>query len=139
ENHDEVRIANPNTWGGHGMAGGRPATAFAFLIGPGPVMLYHGQEVGEPAIGASGFSGDDGRTSIFDYVAMPEFQKWVNGGKFDGGLLSNRQLSLRDWYLRLIKLAREPAFANGTFYGLNHFNRENPGFGRLDDESHSGR
>src|SRR5690606_2779983 len=66
ENHDEVRIANPNTWGGHGMAGGRPATAFAFLIGPGPVMLYHGQEVGEPAIGASGFSGDDGRTSIFD-------------------------------------------------------------------------
>ena len=138
ENHDEVRIANPQHWGGVGMEAGRPAAGVMFGMSRATIMLYSGQEIGEPAIGAEGFSVDDGRTSIFDYTSMPEFQKWVNGGKYDGKNLSPEQKSLREWYRRLIHLLREPAFTCGEFYGLNHANKENPSFGRFAGETISG-
>lgn len=138
ENHDEVRLANPNEWGGLGMKVGKPVTAVLFAMGRGPVMLYHGQEVGEPAIGAEGFSGDNARTSIFDYGSMPEFTKWVNGGRYDGGGLSGEQVALREWYGKLIRVTGARAFTAGEFYGLNHANKENPWFGRVGDEECSG-
>jgi glycosidase len=138
ENHDEVRLASPKEWGGHGMKVGRPATAVLFAMGRGPQMLYAGQEVGEPALGVEGFGGDDARTTIFDYWSMPEFVKWVNGGKFDGGRLSVEQKALREWYGSLIRATRTRAFTHGEFYGLNHANKENPAFGRVGDETVSG-
>ncbi|MGB6222456.1 alpha-amylase family glycosyl hydrolase [Haloferula sp.] len=138
ENHDEVRLATPREWGGLGMRVGRPVSAVMFGMGRGPVMVYHGQEVGEPAEGSEGFSGDDGRSSIFDYWGMPEFQKWVNGGKYDGGRLSDEQKELRKWYQGLLGVIAQPAFVNGEFYGLNHANKENPAYGRVDGESVSG-
>jgi glycosidase len=138
ENHDEVRLANPKEWGGVGMKVGRPVSTVLFAMGRGPVMLYHGQEVGEPAAGAEGFSGDNARTTIFDYWSMPEFTKWVNGGKYDGGRLSTGQRELRDWYGRLIGATQSPAFTAGEFYGLNSANQGNPDFGRVGDETTSG-
>lgn len=138
ENHDEVRVANPRHWGGAGMGAGKPAAAVMFGMSRAAIMLYSGQEIGEPAIGGEGFSGDDGRTSIFDYTAMPEFQKWFNGGKCDGAELSKEQKSLRKWYGDLLATLREPAFTAGDFYGLNHANKENPAFGRVGDETISG-
>ena len=138
ENHDEVRLANPNEWGGLGMKVGRPVTAVLFALGRGPQMLYHGQELGEPAVGDQGFAGDNSRTTIFDYWSMPEFTKWVNGGKYDGARLSPEQLELRDWYARLIHATKARAFTHGEFYGLNHANRENPSFGRVGEETVSG-
>jgi len=138
ENHDEVRLANPHEWGGVGMAVGKPVSAVLFAMGRGPVMIYHGQEVGEPAVGAEGFCSDNGRTTIFDYWSMPEFTKWVNGGKFDGHLLSESQTSLRNWYGRMLKVIGAHAFTRGEFYGLNHANRGNSEFGRIDGESVSG-
>ena len=138
ENHDEVRIANPQRWGGAGMDAGKPAAAVMFGISRAAVMLYSGQEVGEPAIGAEGFSGDDGRTSIFDYTSMPEFQKWFDGGKCNGAGLSPEQKSLRKFYSDLITALKEPAFTDGDFYGLNFANSENPCFGRVGGETVSG-
>ncbi len=138
ENHDEVRLANPHHWGGIGKKVGKPVTAVLFAMSQGPVMIYHGQEVGEPAEGASGFSGDDGRTTIFDYWSMPSFVPWVNGGKYDGAKLRPEQKSLRDWYGRMIKVTQADAFTRGEFYGLNHVNRENPHFGRIGHETISG-
>ena len=138
ENHDEVRLASPKEWGGLGMKVGRPVSAVLFAMGRGAVMLYHGQEVGEPAAGVEGFGGDDARTTIFDYWSMPEFTKWVNGGKYDGGRLSDEQRSLREWYGKLIRATQAPAFTAGEFYGLNHANQENPNFGRVGDETASG-
>lgn len=138
ENHDEVRLASPKEWGGLGMAVGRPVSTVVYGMGRGPIMLYSGQEVGEPAAGPEGFGGDDARTTIFDYWSMPEFTKWVNGGRFDGGGLSEAQRGLRAWYGKLLGLMHEPAFTRGEFYGLNHANKENPGFGRLDGETVSG-
>ncbi len=138
ENHDEVRIASPKEWGGHGMKLGQPVSAVLFAMGRGPVMLYSGQEVGEPAAGVEGFGGDDARTSIFDYWSMPEFTKWVNGGKYDGGKLSPEQKSLRDWYGKLIRATQAPAFTAGEFYGLNHANANNSDYGRIGSETASG-
>ena len=138
ENHDEVRIANPQRWGGVGMDAGRPAAAVMFGISRAAIMLYSGQEIGEPAIGEEGFSGDDGRSSIFDYTSLPEFQKWVNGGKYDGNKLSSAQSALRHWYGELISVLNQPAFTNGEFYGLNHANEGYEAFGRMFGECASG-
>jgi len=130
ENHDEVRLAAPGEWGGHGMKVGRPVSALLFGLSRGPVMVYHGQEVGEPAIGVEGFGGDDGRTTIFDYWSMPEFAKWVNGGAYDGGKLSGEQQELREFYRRLLTTVDQPAFRDGDFYPLNPENMDNPAYGR---------
>jgi hypothetical protein len=135
---DEVRVANPQHWAGAGMNAGKPAAAVMFGMSRAAIMLYSGQEIGEPAIGAEGFSGDDGRTSIFDYTSMPEFQKWFNGGKCDGAKLSSEQTSLRKWYGDLLVILREPAFTAGDFYGLNHANKQNSAFGRVGGETCSG-
>jgi glycosidase len=138
ENHDEVRLANPRRWGGIGMKVGKPVSAILFGIGRGPMMIYNGQEVGEPAAGAEGFGGDDGRSSIFDYWSLPELAKWTNQHQYDGGRLSPGQHDLREWYGRLLKLCAEPAFARGKFQPLNGCNEHNPDFGRLGGEAASG-
>jgi glycosidase len=132
ENHDEVRLAGASQWGGAGMQVGRPVSALLFGLSRGPVMVYHGQEVGEPAEGIEGFGRDDARTTIYDYWSMPEFAKWVNGGTFDGGRLSDEQKALRDFYRRLLAAVDQPAFRDGDFYPLNPDNLENPDYGRLD-------
>ncbi len=138
ENHDEVRLAGRGQWGGHGAAVGRPVSALLYGLARGPVLLYAGQEVGEPAEGAEGYGGDDARTTIFDYWSLPELAKWVNDLRYDGGRLSPAQVELRAFYARLLALVGEPAFRDGEFFGLNYAHRDEPGFGRLPGETASG-
>ncbi len=138
ENHDEVRLASQAEWGGIGMEVGRPVSAILYGLSRGAIMLYNGQEVGEPGAAAEGFGGDDARTSIFDYWSMPEFVKWVNDYRYDGGRLSDEQRELRKFYGRLVNLVGEPAFCDGKFFPLNPANRENESFGRLPGEQASG-
>jgi len=121
ENHDEQRIASPDFATDPRTA--IPAMTVTATLGSGPVMVYFGQEVGEPANGAEGFSTRDGRTTIFDYWGVPEHQKWMNGGKFDGGKLSAEQKQLRDFYCRLLQLtASSEAIRRGRFYELQDAN-----------------
>jgi hypothetical protein len=138
ENHDEVRLAARHEWGGVGMEVGRPVSAILYGLSRGAIMLYNGQEIGEPGEGAEGFGGDDARTSIFDYWSMPEFTKWVNDHNYDGAQLSFAQKQLREFYSRLINLVGEPAFRDGKIFRLNSANRENAAFGRLPGEPASG-
>ena len=138
ENHDEIRLAHPETWGGNDMQVGRATTGALFGLSRGPVMLYHGQEVGEPGLNSEGFGGDDQRTSIFDYWSMPEFNKWWNEGRADGAGLSFEQAELREWYVRLLQVQSEPAFTRGNTILLNHANRNNPFFGKVEDVGPSG-
>jgi glycosidase len=122
ENHDEQRIASPDFAGN--MWKGIPMMAASAFMHKGPVMMYFGQDVGEPGIGASGFSGEDGRTTIFDYWGVPEHIKWVNNGAFDGGLLSDDQLKLQKEYVKILKASNElEAIRIGDFYDLHYFNR----------------
>lgn len=138
ENHDEVRLAARHEWGGIGMDVGKPVAAILYGLSRGAIMLYNGQEVGEAGAGTEGFGGDDARTSIFDYWSMPEFVKWVNNHRYDGGRLSSEQKGLREFYGRLIRLVGEPAFRDGKFFPLNPANHDNPAFGRLPGEQVSG-
>jgi glycosidase len=117
ENHDEERIASKNFAADYWM--GVPGMTVVASVYAGPVMVYFGQEVGEPAAGKEGFGGDDGRTTIFDYWGVPEHQKWVNNGKFDGGQLSEDQKRLRDFYQRLLLTVKSyPVLAGGKMYDL---------------------
>ena len=122
ENHDEERIAY------HGFAGdpfiALPAMTICATLSRGPVMLYSGQEVGEPGAGNVGFAGERGRTTIFDYAGIPELQKWTNSGKYDGKLLNDNQNKLRDYYKRILNLCRNnSALQQGNFYDLQYINR----------------
>jgi len=126
ENHDEERIAS-RFFAGNPLAA-IPGVVVSLMMNNGPFMLYFGQEVGEPAIGESGFSGDDGRTTIFDYWNVPEHQKWMNNGKFDGAQLSLEQKQLRETYKFLMNFALEnEAFSEGKFYDLMWINQQNEG------------
>lgn len=121
ENHDEQRIASRFFAGDPWRA--LPAMVISAAIDGGPVMIYFGQEVGEPAEGAEGFQGDDGRTTIFDYWGVPEHQKWMNGGKFDGEQLSAGQKRLRGFYSRLLTFAsKSAAVASGEYADLTAHN-----------------
>jgi len=121
ENHDEQRIASRFFAGEAQKA--LPALVVSTLLHTGPMMIYFGQEVGEPAEGDSGFSGDDGRTTIFDYWSVPEHQKWVNALRYDGALLSEAQHALRSYYSRVLNLSQQPAIGEGYFYDLHPHNR----------------
>jgi len=127
ENHDEQRIASPHFAGDAWLA--VPGMIVTATLATGPVMVCFGQEVGEPASLAQGFSGADGRTSIFDYCGVSEHQKWVNGGAFDGGQLADSQIALRSFYSRLLNIsAQSPAIAQGKFYELMVANEHSEGF-----------
>ena len=127
ENHDEQRISSPYFAGNPWLA--VPGMIVTATLSTGPVMVYFGQEVGEPASGSEGFSGNDGRSSIFDYWGVPEHQKWLNNGKYDGGKLSDDQKHLRDFYSKLLNLCRQnEALKSGRFWELMIANEHQPGF-----------
>ncbi|QIL42620.1 alpha-amylase [Pedobacter sp. HDW13] len=115
ENHDEERIASAGFAGKAELA--LPAMVISATLGAGPVMLYFGQEVGEPGKGEEGFGGDDNRTTIFDYWGVPNQQQWMNGGFFDGGKLTADQKKLRAYYQQLLKVSTSSdAVLHGEIY-----------------------
>ena len=117
ENHDEKRLASP--WFVGDAFAALPAVSLSALMNTGPFMVYNGQESGEDAVGEVGYSGDDGRTSIFDYCHMPQHQKWMNGGKFDGGQFDEKQKQLFAYYRKLLHFRNEhSAISEGKFYDL---------------------
>ena len=127
ENHDEQRIASSDFAGNPWLA--VPGMIVTATLNTGPVMIYFGQEVGEPANGEEGFSDNNGRTSIFDYCGVPEHQKWLNDGKLDGGKLSDDQKKLRDFYSKLLNLVRDnEALRAGAFWELMLANEHQQGF-----------
>ncbi len=116
-NHDEVQPASNEYWGGanncsnngtvdcNNMLYAKTPTATALLEGSN-ILMYNGHEVGEPANGSDDFNGNDGKTSIFDYVNMPQMTAFRNG------TLDNRSLALRSYYSRLVNLSAQSAFSS---------------------------
>lgn len=105
ENHDEERIASEgfakNPWNA------KAAMIVTATLSSGPVMIYFGQEVGEPGKGVEGFGGEDNRTTIFDYWGVPAHQRWMNNGKFDGGQLNSNEKELRSFYKKLLNFSKD--------------------------------
>ncbi|MDR2473553.1 MAG: alpha-amylase family protein [Tannerella sp.] len=125
ENHDEQRIAS-DFFAANAFAG-IPAFAFMALLNVNPIMIYNGQELGERGMDEEGFSGRDGRTTIFDYWSMPSIRRWANNGAFDGGQSTAEELTIRNLYKRILNIARdEKAISQGLFYGVGYCNHNNP-------------
>lgn len=128
ENHDEQRIASSEFCGDAKKA--IPALACAAFMGTNPLMIYAGQELGEPALDAEGFSGKDGRTTIFDYWAPLTLQKLhalSASGKSPANLaLTVEERKLYNIYRRIINLREtESAFSEGSFYDVMYVNYDN--------------
>ena len=121
DNHDEQRLASPEFAGTPEK--GKPLMAVSALISTSPTMIYFGQEVGEAGNENGGF-GTHSRTSIFDYVGVPNHQRWMNGGKFDGGQLSKSEKELRDFYKRLLNFSIKSPALMGSFQEIQTANRD---------------
>ena len=123
ENHDEQRFASV-------QYAGNPWRVVASLvvsamISTGPFMIYAGQELGEPAAEAEGYSGLDGRTTIFDYWSIPTLRRWLNKGRCNGELTESEQ-RLREVYSKVLNLCNsEKAISEGKFFDLMYVNYEN--------------
>ena len=121
ENHDEQRIASDFFAGNPEK--GIPALIASACMNTNPFMIYFGQELGERGMDSEGFSGCDGRTTIFDYWSVDSVRCWRNKGKFDGRLLTPQQKELREFYHRVLTLCnREKAIREGLFFDLMYVN-----------------
>ncbi|MEO1010573.1 MAG: alpha-amylase family glycosyl hydrolase [Bacteroidota bacterium] len=126
ENHDEQRIASPDFAGD--AEKGRPAMVISATMTTAPLMVYFGQEVGEPGKENAGF-GSPTRTSIFDYIGVPHHQRWINDKKFDGGQLSEEEKQLRDFYKRLLNFTINSDALMGEYRDIHFHNKDNsPGY-----------
>ncbi len=121
ENHDEQRIASPDFVGKAEIA--KPAMVVSATLSTSPTMIYFGQEVGESGNEEAGF-GSPTRTSIFDYIGVPNHQRWVNDKKFDGGQLSESEKSLRDFYKRLLNFTIKSDALMGDYQEIHFYNKE---------------
>jgi glycosidase len=85
--------------------------------------------LGELGMDMEGFSGIDGRTTIFDYWNVSSINAWVNKGKFDGKLLNDEQKNLRAFYQNLLQVClKEKAITEGAMYDLEYANFDNQQF-----------
>jgi glycosidase len=126
ENHDEQRIASRFFAGDPYRA--LPAMIVAATLTTSPTMIYAGQELGEAATDAEGFSGDDGRTSIFDYWCVESLRRWYDNGLCDGKELDAEQVRLRDFYRKLLHISlNEKAVNSGEMFDLMYANYDNDG------------
>ena len=123
ENHDEQRIASEFFAGNPFKA--IPAMVVSACMNTNPVMVYFGQELVEAGMDEEGFSGRDGRTTIFDYWTIDTIRRWRNGGKFDGKLLTKEEKKLQGFYSTLLNLCnKEKAIREGVFFDLTYANLE---------------
>jgi len=124
ENHDEQRLASD--FFAKDARIGISGLIISALMNVNPMMIYAGQELGERGMDQEGFSGRDGRTTIFDYWSVETLRNWINGGKFDGAKLTNEQRAIRETYRKILHIAHsERAITEGKFFDLMYANEKN--------------
>lgn len=117
ENHDEQRVAS-DFFVGDGRKGIAGLMVSA-LMQRNPFMLYAGQEFGERGMDEEGYSGRDGRTTIFDYWTVPT----LNRGYYNRRKLSKEEKAIEEAYKKVLNIAgSEKAVAEGSFYDLMYVN-----------------
>ena len=115
ENHDEQRIAS-SFFAGDARKG-VPGLVVSALLQQNPMMIYAGQEYGERGMDKEGFSGHDGRTTIFDYWNIDTLSRAA------GRKLMKDEKALVNIYNKVLNIARtEKAIANGVSFDLMYVN-----------------
>ena len=117
ENHDEQRIASD--YFAADARRGIPGLLVSALLNTSPFMLYAGQEFGERGMDKEGFSGCDGRTTIFDYWCVDSLRR----GYYDRRKMKKDEKSLEAVYQRILNIAnKEKAVSEGLSYDLMYVN-----------------
>jgi glycosidase len=120
ENHDEQRIAS-TFFAGDGTKA-VPALIISVLLQQNPFMFYAGQEYGEPGMDEEGFSGRDGRTTIFDYWSVDTLVRAAEGK------LTEEEQALSTLYKKVLTIAqKEKAIADGEMFDLMYANPQHGG------------
>lgn len=115
ENHDEQRVAS-QFFAQEGRRG-VPALMVSLLMRSNPFMLYAGEEYGERGMDKEGFSGCDGRTTIFDYWSIDTLCRAA------AGKLSKEEKALYATHCKLMGIAsKEKAAKEGTFFDVMYVN-----------------
>lgn len=127
ENHDEQRIASDFFCGDGNKA--IPGVIVSALLQKNPFMFYSGQEVGERGMDKEGFSGRDGRTTIFDYWYVDSVHKAYFNRRHM--MPDEKQLQLK--YQQILRIAnREKAVSEGLFFDLMYVNPQSSQFNPRD-------
>ena len=117
ENHDEQRIAS-DFFAGDARKG-IPALMTSALMRTNPFMLYAGQEYGERGMDEEGFSGRDGRTTIFDYWSVDSLIHGYSSRR----QLTKEEKSIEATYKKVLNIAtNEKAVTEGKFFDLMYVN-----------------
>lgn len=112
ENHDEQRVASDFFAGS--ARKGIPGLVASVLMQANPFMLYAGEEYGERGMDEEGFSGRDGRTTIFDYWCVDTLSR-VNA-------LTPEELEIYQIHKKVLGIASKEKAIDGDFYDLMYVN-----------------
>lgn len=126
ENHDELRFASD-------FFGKKAENAFAALgvslfFNTSAFMLYFGQEIGERGMEEEGFSGLNGRTSIFDWCNPDGIRRLYNTIHGRDELSVEERRVLNKYKKALSFAAESPVVCSGETYDLCYFNLGSEGF-----------
>lgn len=122
ENHDEQRIAS--TFFANDPTKAIPAMLVAALLGSNPLMIYAGQEYGELGMDKEGFSGCDGRSTIFDYWALESIYR----GYINRQHLVKTARNLGVIYKNILRIANRNIISEGLMYDLMYANPQSTHF-----------
>ncbi len=114
ENHDEQRIASDFFAADARKA--LPGLVASALMRGNPFMLYAGEEYGERGMDDEGFSGRDGRTTIFDYWNIPTLTRAALGQ------LTDEERSIYEYHQKVLSIARKEKAIDGDFYDVMYVN-----------------
>ena len=120
ENHDETRLNTP-AFAANNFWSTIPGMVLTASMHDGPLMIYFGQEFGEKAQEIEGFNEADDRTTMFDFYRVDTHQRWLNGGKFDGGKLTAAEKEIDSFYTELVAwINSSEVIQKGKFFDLQY-------------------
>ena len=138
ENHDEQRFAS-DFFGKQAIRTMAPLYVSLYM-NTAPFMIYFGEEIGERGMDEEGFSGRDGRTTIFDWWSISSIQrlrKVIQSGDYrslDKEKLTKAGMTEEEAevFYRFAEATRfaasDPAVREGTTYDLCYCNSGSEGF-----------
>ena len=120
ENHDEQRVASDYFAGD--AKKGIPGLVASVLMQGNPFMLYAAEEYGERGMDEEGFSGKDGRTTIFDYWSIDTLCR------ADKGKLKKQEKEIYALHEKVMQIARSEKAVDGETYDLMYVNNNSDCF-----------